>query len=215
VPCTASVAGMRISIELFIRRTPISLFARRVVGGSNSCPLWLLLTLSAGIPSAAKCQAAIIATESEENAKKDSAGRRCELVPAENPKSGKKSGDLTRRPVCRGNVRTHLDRVLVAGLADSQPRRIGTRAYRAASSGGGLQSSTCRPSAVVLGRSAGLGVALPGVAALPRNDGAGEARHRGPVAPPGLSALLALAVAVRAKTDIWPNSQTNPRDVLR
>jgi hypothetical protein len=43
------------------------------------------------------------------------------------------------------------------------------------------------------------GLALPGVAALPRGDGAGESGHCGPVAPPRLSAVVALVVAVRAK----------------
>jgi hypothetical protein len=43
-----------------------------------------------------------------------------------------------------------------------------------------------------------LGLALPSVAALPPDHGTGEAGNRGPMASPGLSALLALAVSAQA-----------------
>ena len=41
-----------------------------------------------------------------------------------------------------------------------------------------------------------VGVVLPLVAALSRKPGADEARHRGPMAPPRLSAVLAFALAI-------------------
>ena len=65
----------------------------------------------------------------------------------------------------------------------------------------------------MLRRSAGLGVALPGVAALRRNDGAGETSHCGAVAPPRLSALLALAVPTWAQTYEYRDTQIDPSDV--
>ena len=64
-------------------------------------------------------------------------------------------------------------------------------------------------------RSPTLGLALPGVAAVSERHRVGETGHRGPVAPARVSALLALAVAVRAKIARSRNLQADPRDVHR
>lgn len=57
--------------------------------------------------------------------------------------------------------------------------------------------------------------ALSAVAALPRRDDAGETGHSGPMASARVSALLALAVSVRAKIGRSRHSQADPRDVHR
>src|SRR5271167_1848756 len=70
----------------------------------------------------------------------------------------------------------------------------GTGGAGSQASGGRSPAAAARPSVASSRRSLAVGLALPGLAALPEGDGAGQAGDRGPLAPAGLPQILALAL---------------------
>src|SRR5215472_7200909 len=89
---------------------------------------------------------------------------------------------------------------LLARWPVPEPRGIGARGLCAPPPTGHPASPAARPSPPLLHRSAPVGQALSGVAALSGCHRVGEVSHHGPVASARLSALLALAVSARAQS---------------
>src|SRR5580704_9103758 len=99
----------------------------------------------------------------------------------------------------------------MARLPVSRPRGIGARGRCAPPPTGSPASPASRPHLALRVRSPTLGLALPGLAAVPERHAVGEAGDRGPVAPSRLSALLALALKVLGR----PSVDREVRDLIR
>ena len=81
-------------------------------------------------------------------------------------------------------------------LSVSQPRGFRTRGHCAPPPTRSPAPPEARPRPALHSRSLNLGLALPGVAAVPERHRVGETGHRGSMAPTRLSALLALALEI-------------------
>ena len=100
----------------------------------------------------------------------------------------------------------------MARLSVSQPRGFRTRGQCAPPPTRSPAPAEARPHPVLHGRSLNLGLALPGVAAVPERHRVGETSHRGSMAPTRLSALLALALEIWTALSRARGARADPED---
>ena len=100
----------------------------------------------------------------------------------------------------------------MARLSVSQPRGFRTRGHRAPPPTRSPAPAEARPHPVLHSRSLNLGLALPGVAAVPERHRVGETGHRGSMAPTRLSALLALALEIWTALSRARGARADPED---
>jgi hypothetical protein len=97
-------------------------------------------------------------------------------------------------------------------LSVSQPRGFRTRGHCAPPPTRSPAPAEARPHPALHSRSLNLGLALPGVAAVPERHRVGETGHRGSMAPTRLSALLALALEIWTALSRARGARADPED---
>jgi hypothetical protein len=118
------------------------------------------------------------------------------LSPTENSEGIEKSGDLSC-PAVVSRACSHSSWRFFHGslVGFAAARNWNSRSLHSATNWqsciASVPAAPCSPR-----RSPTLDPALPGLAAVPEHRGVGEAGHRGPMAPPRLPPLLALALKV-------------------
>ena len=100
----------------------------------------------------------------------------------------------------------------MARLSVSRPRGIGARGHSAPPPTRSPAPAEARPHPALHNRSPNLGLALPGVAAVPERHRVGETGHRDSMASTRLSALLALALEIWTALSRARGARTDPAD---